>query len=181
MQSKDIEKVIDWIWQGVEADPSLQIFAILDAARDTRIHSKLFDAKVPATSLFRGEKARAMATAAPYIVALRREDSFTQWLFDYGWGNSWGIFLEWAHDPDLLKRHCRSIFMVYDEEGKPLYFRYYDPRVMRVHLPTCPREDLGRLFGPVKAYYVEGDEPDILIHYALSDGQLVERKIPIVH
>jgi hypothetical protein len=173
------EKIINQIWQSAEADPSLQLCAILDAARDTRIYSRLAEPEVEVVSLFRGEKAQELATVAPYLVALHRDDSFTDWFFTYGWGNSWGIIIESSVGLADLKRHFQSFIMVYDEEGKPLFFRYYDPRVFRIYLPTCNEGEFETVFGPVSSFYVEGEEADTLMHYALADNKLVERKVQL--
>lgn len=61
--------------------------------------------------------------------------------------------------------------MVYGPDGKPLYFRYYDPRVLRVYLSTCNAQDTGVLFGPVSRYAMEGEEPAILLRFWPEAGQ----------
>ena len=68
--------------------------------------------------------------------------------------------------------------MVYDEDGKPLYFRYYDPRVLRVYLPTCNESELKTVFGPVTHYWVEGEDGNSMIEYSQADDELIERIIP---
>lgn len=171
------EKIINQIWLSTEKDPALQLYAILDAARDTRIYHKLSEGEVEAVSLFRGEKARELAAVAPYLLTLERDHAFSEWLFTYGWGNSWGIIVESAADLAQLRRHFQSFIMVYDEAGKPLYFRYYDPRVLRVYFPTCNEKELETVFGPVDSFYVEGEKPDFLIHYFIADSKLVERRV----
>ena len=173
------DKIVDKIWQNSENDPALRYYALLDSARDTRIYAKLAETRVEAASLFRGQQARDLSDIAPYLVPLHREEPFTEWLFTYGWGKSWGITVETGADPGALRRHFQSFFMVYDPEGKPLFFRYYDPRVLRVYLPTCDEAELKTVFGPVKAYYVEGENPEFLMHYAMAVGKLVERKVAL--
>ena len=48
-----------------------------------------------------------------------------------------------------LRRHFRKFLKVEDPKGKSLIFRYYDPRVLRVYLPTCNAMELQTVFGPV--------------------------------
>lgn len=157
----------------------MRIFTILDAARDTRIYSRLGEFDGDVVPLFRGERAVELAAVAPYLVRLQHGDEFTDWLFTYGWGNSWGIFVESSAEMEDLKQHFQDLVMVYDEKGTPLYFRYYDPRVFRVYLPTCNASELKTVFGPVSAFYVEGEKPGSVIHYALADQELVERGIQV--
>ncbi len=175
--SQEIEKIAAQIWQSADSDPSLQLYAILDAARDTRIHSRLAESGIEAVSLFRGDLAAELADVAPYLVPLHHGDSFIDWLLTYGWGNSWGIVIESQAGFRELGRHFQAFIMVYDPQGKPLYFRYYDPRVFRIYLPTCNESELKTVFGPVNSFYVEGEDRDYLIHYVLAGGKLVERRL----
>jgi hypothetical protein len=132
---------------------------------------------VEALSLFRGDQARELADVARYLGPLHRDDDFVDWLLTYGWGKSWGIIIESAAALKQLGRHFQSFIMVYDPQGKPLFFRYYDPRVFRIYLPTCNESELKVVFGPVNSFYVEGEDSNRLIHYVLADGKLVEREV----
>jgi hypothetical protein len=67
--------------------------------------------------------------------------------------------------------------MVKDYKGRRLLFRYYDPRVLRVYLPTCLPNELETVFGPVKAYLVEGDGGGTLIQYRVDDRGLIEKVV----
>ena len=55
--------------------------------------------------------------------------------------------------------------MVHGPDGKRLYFRYYDPRVLRVYLPTCNTEETKFIFGPLAAYFCEGETADTLLTF----------------
>jgi len=46
--------------------------------------------------------------------------------------------------------------VVKDERGNRLVFRYYDPRVLRVYLPTCSPSELRTVFGPIECFWAEG-------------------------
>jgi len=179
MPSVNLERVMNHLWQRAEAEPSLRFYAVLDAARNEGIYPKLADSGIDFVNLFRGEKARELETVAPYLSPLERDDPFTQWIFNNGWGDSWGILVESLAGLRELKRHFQGFLMVYDEDGKPLYFRYYDPRVLRVYLPTCNGSELAILFGPVDHYWAEGEDGNSLIEYSLARGKLVDRVIPV--
>ena len=64
---------------------------------------------------------------------------------------------------------------VYDDKLRPVYFRYYDPRVFRVYLPTCNREELETIFGPAVKFFAESEDADSLIEYSLMEGKLNQR------
>ena len=179
MSSHRVEKVINHLFQPVGDQSPPQVHAILDAASSDVIYRKVLKASVPSVCLFRGEKARKLAWVAPYLLELLREDPFTEWLLENGWGKSWGIFLESPAPFRQLREHFRSFLTVYDEEGKPLLFRYYDPRVFRVYLPTCNQSELEIVFGPVKRFCVEAEEDNGIIDYSLTSGKLSEYVTPL--
>jgi hypothetical protein len=78
---------------------------------------------------------------------------------------------------ETLRRHLKSLLIVKDQRGRRLLFRYYDPRALRVYLPTCWPAELEAVFGPVKAYLVEGVESGTVIQYRVDDKGLVEKVV----
>jgi hypothetical protein len=172
------EAVIQRLWEPLTPETQAEIYAILDAARDPRIYQGIrHDSPEAYCSLYRGEQAEELQEVAPYLVRLHPETPLTRWLIDLGWGESWGIFLESSASMRELRRHFRRFLMVYDEEGKPLYFRYYDPRVLRLYLPTCNGAELHMLFGPVDRYCAESEDGAMLLEYRRIDGQLRQRRV----
>lgn len=55
-------------------------------------------------------------------------------------------------------------------------FRYYDPRVLRVYLPTCRPDELRTVFGPIRSYLVEGEDGS-LIEFEFDGNVLTQRQI----
>ena len=174
--SANVEKIIAQLWQPAEDGKAPQVFAVLDAARNDSIYPQLKAASVKCYSLFRGEKAHEMALVAPYLVKLEQKDPFVEWVIRNGWHDSWGVFLQSPADPKALKRHLRALLQVFDEEGNSLYFRYYDPRVLRVYLPTCNNQELRTFFGPVTSFYLTDADKHTLLRYRLVDDELLTEK-----
>jgi hypothetical protein len=144
--------------------------AILDGARSPLIYESLLKGAVEATCLYRGELSPPLAAAAPYLVKLDRHASFTDRLIRDGWGKSWGIFLSASTALPVLRRHFRKFLIVYDENAKSLYFRYYDPRVLRTYLPTCNAAELKQVFGPVEWYMTETEDGSGVLRFMLGEG-----------
>ena len=170
--SLDIDRIIKHLWRPLEDGREARVFALLDAARNDAIYPKLMASSVESVCLFRGENAVEMAYVAPYLVRLEQDDPFTHWVIDHGWGDSWGIFVESSATIGELKRHFRSILQVYDEEGKSLFFRFYDPRVFRVYLPTCNAEELATVFGPISFYMIEDERSSALQRISVTGEKL---------
>lgn len=158
------------------AERRAQAFAVLDGASVPDLLDRLDRDRPEYECLYRGELAPDMAEVAPYLVKLERGSEFTQWTIERGWGRHWGIFAVTRADLRALRRHFRRFLVVHDSDGKPLYFRYYDPRVLRAFLPTCTHEELADVFGPVIAFLVEGANPEVRLRLRLSAGSLMSEE-----
>jgi hypothetical protein len=157
------------------------LYAILDAARDERIYSglRLLAASERILPLYQGRSAIELAAAAPYLVCLGTTDRVFDWIWREGWGNSWGIFLWSVVTPETLRAHFRRLTMVRTEQGTPLLFRFYDPRVLRVFLTTCDPTQLREMFGPVLEFGVEAsDGRGIVVMRQHGDG-LVRKEVSL--
>jgi len=94
-------------------------------------------------------------------------------------GNHWGILAHANDDFRTLRMHFRKILTVWDPDGKPLHFRYYDPRVLRDYLPTCNAEELPLLFGPVTTYFAESDTADVLSRFSFTGDTLGQQQLTL--
>jgi hypothetical protein len=144
---------------GAERDP---LFAVLDVARDGRILELLQESVEPYRSLYQGVKGEALGDVAPHLVALPSGSLLLPRIVREGWGKRWGIYLT-SRDPfDDLRSHLRRFLLVRDEAtGKRLYFRFYDPAVLRAFLPTCDARQTAQLFGDIGCFLVEGKNGEV--------------------
>lgn len=156
-----------------------RVFAIVDGASAPELLGQLDEHRPEYECLYRGELTPDLAYVAPYLIQLEMESEFAEWLMEQGWGRHCGIYAISAADLRTLRRHFRTFLMVHSEDGKPLYFRYYDPRVMRVYLPSCNAGELAAMFGPVVRYVLEGEDPETLLSFENASGALRERKVAL--
>lgn len=141
-----------------------RLFAILDAARDRRIQPLLNASAELHESLFEGPKARHLAAVAPHLVEFTSQSELLEVLISDGWGESWGVFLVGLRPFKEVRRRLRRFLMVTDQEsGKRLYFRYYDPRVLRTFWPTCsPRQRSEMLGTEIESFQLEGPDDELI-------------------
>lgn len=157
-----------------------RIWTVLDAARDDGIYSAVNRTYQEKCCLYAGTLPWQLEMAAPYLVQLDKDDDrFTNYVLDNGWGRSWGIFLRSEASIETLRRHLRGFLRVKDEAGKFLVFRYYDPRVLRVYLPTCRADELRTVFGPIDTYLLEAPDGSGMIEYRFDGRQLSERSVEL--
>ena len=161
-----------------------RVHIVLDGARDHRIEPLVRSSRADYDCLYSGELSPRLHAAAPWLVRLSRTAPFTSDLIALGWGRSWGIFAMTREEIALgaLRRHFRRFLKVRDEQGHTLLFRYYDPRVLRVYLPTCTRQEAELFFGPVERFVMEGPSPsDVLSFERTATGVAVQQldlKVP---
>jgi hypothetical protein len=149
------------------------LFAILDAARSERICVLLRESIDASCSLYDGLTAITMAEVAPYVVSLSSGSRLLEHLVMEGFGDAWGIY---ATGLDLtlksVRAHLRTLLFVEAEveaetEAEPMYFRFYDPRVLRVFAEVrTPRQE-EQLLGPIASFLCEGEDGGLV---ALTRG-----------
>lgn len=152
-------------------------FMLVDAARDKAVYPSLLRADCKWLCLYRGDAAVTMAEVAPYLVELAPRSEYARWLIDRGWGDSWGVFLNAPVDLERLRAHFRRFVLVQMPDGRTVYFRFYDPRVLRVYLPTCNASELEMVFGPVERYLMESAGGTDAVAFRHDGGTLIESHI----
>ena len=157
------------------------VFAILDGARNPRIFGAVDAARVDRTCLYSvnlhwpGEELPwKLIGAAPYLVELEPESELSSLVISQGWHDNWGIFSRAKSDLGKLRRHFRDLLVVRDPRNRKLMFRYYDPRVLRVYLPSCNAEELRTFFGPVDELIVPGIKSHTAVRYRIERGRLAQ-------
>jgi hypothetical protein len=143
--------------------PVTGLYAVLDAARDDgRILEVLHESVEQHASLYEGTKGDALAEKAPYLVALPTGSRLLRRLVEEGWGRRWGIYLATDRPFAEVRTHLRRFLMVESDEGRRLYFRYYDPGTLRAFLPSCTRRQAAELFGPIGLFVAESATGEVL-------------------
>jgi Domain of unknown function (DUF4123) len=179
------QQAIDLLWQqaGRESQPRYgYLWAILDAARDKAIWPVVRrlarDGEV--TCLYQGRAARELARVAPYLVSLGTDDRVFDWIWNEGWGQSWGIFLWSLVSMDSLRNHFRRMTYVSGPDRQRLLFRFYDPRVLRVFAPRCEPAQIRELFGPVTRFMMEDEDGGGIVTVRPQTGPDGERVVTTI-
>lgn len=161
------------------ADQPGRLFAVLDGASLPGLPELLALNRLAHLCLLPGELEPDLASAAPYLAEVPPLSPFAGQFLSEGLGRHWGILV--AADAPLrtLRMHLRKFLSVWDPDGRPLYFRYYDPRVLRTYLPTCTSEELGAFFGPVAALYAEDAAAATLLRFTVAPTGLGRQSLSL--
>lgn len=140
-----------------------RLYAVLDAARSDRILVVLRESIETYRSLYEGIDGEVMSQAAPHLVELPRGSALLEQLVMEGWEERWGIFFTFPRSFRDARRHLRHFLMVRDDDTrKRLYFRFYDPGVLREFLPLATVRQRDEFFGEVTAFYAESERGALL-------------------
>jgi hypothetical protein len=141
-----------------------RLYAVLDAARDARILQLLHEAPDDHRSLYEGVPGEALADVAPYLVHFRKDSALLDRIVGEGWGRSWGIFLTASKPFREVRRHLRRFLMVEEDETRErLYFRFYDPRVLREVLPIATVRQEDEIFEGIESFLCEGERGEVAV------------------
>lgn len=154
-------------------------YAVLDGARLPGLVARLKAAPEESVCLYRGELEPGLRDNAPYLVKLRAQSALTDWLLSQQWGRSAIVFAVTPIGLEALRRHFRGFLRVRDYTGQVLYFRWYDPRVLRLYLPTCNASEISTVYGRVTRYLCEGENPQQVVEFPIHRVRVQPRLIPL--
>jgi hypothetical protein len=141
------------------------LYAILDASREPSVLKVILESKEEHQSLYEGPQGAQLAHFAPYLIRVPQKSLLIETLINQAWSKSWGVFVTCDKPFKDLRTHFRHFLTVKLPDGQQVYFRYYDPRVLRLFLPTCLPEETKQFFGPVKHFLMEAEDPKLALHF----------------
>jgi hypothetical protein len=153
-------------------------YLLLDAARMENEMDVAVAFPNENSCLYEGKSKIELAGVGPYLFKTDNNSELNNWVKQEGWGNSWGVALFTFIPFPELHKHCRKFLLVRTEDNMELYFRFYDPRVLRIFLPTCSKEQLQNFFGPIQYFIVEDEDPEFALKFWLENYQLRSIRFP---
>jgi len=130
-------------------------------------------------NLFNEKSEQQLNSVAPYLFSYQNNSLFAKWVFENGWGNSWGVLFNAVLPKSNLQKHFRKLLLITTEKGEELYFRFYDPRVLKIFLPTCDQNQILEFFGPIESFICEGETKDEAIRFWHQNGTLMQEVLTV--
>jgi len=121
-----------------------RLYAIIDACATPSVVEKAWEiGETHAISLYRGSADEMYSAFAPYLFAV--DGDLLDWILSELWTEPWGIFAVSDAEFDALRRHFRR-FLIVGAGTEQWYFRFYDPRVLRIVLGATNSVQNSRIF-----------------------------------
>jgi len=155
----------DFLWERVRQERS-NLFAIIDSEKKEEVLRMFITSNVLYKSLFEGTIDERYWGESGFLVDCSSDASFFHWLTTNAWGESCCIYFASRVPFEKLFRHFQKFNRVYLEDDDVVYFRFYDPRVLRVYLPTCNKKEIETFFGDVDGFFLEDEDPRIIITFS---------------
>jgi len=124
------------------------LWAVIDGAVDPALANELYAERAfGVVPLFEGTSATDLRAVGPYLVRLDRAgyDRLVP-----RWEEPWGVLIRSDRPGSIVAGHLRKLLYVRTPSAERLYFRCYDPRVLRPFLTACDRAELDAVFGPIE-------------------------------
>lgn len=132
--------------------PELSVYAVVDGASMPRLVEALDQLRPEHICLWRGVLDDDLEDVVPYLVRIEPRGAFTEWLAKEGRDKPWGVYAVSHADLYGIASHLRKLLVATLPDGKNVFFRFYDPRVLETFLPTCTPEELKQFHGPVRGF-----------------------------
>lgn len=149
--------------QSFLAKPGRPLWALLDAASAPQALVLMDAVGAGAECLFSIEAEAALSEFAPYLVPLKDRPELVRLLLDNCHGKGAVVWLDSDASATTLARHFRRFLMAAQPGGGWMFFRFYDPRVLRVWWPACTEAERAAFCGPARALWMEDENPARLL------------------
>lgn len=130
------------------------VYAVIDASQVPGLTEVLLKADILGWDcLHRGALPPDEAAKAPYLVELKPNSPFTDWLLldASATMENWGVLVVSALGLRPLREHLRDLNEAQTPQGQRFTLRWYDRRILRVLLPSLSAPQLLQFFGPITA------------------------------
>ena len=137
------------------------LYAVVDSVDAPGIAEKAKElGTAGAASLFCDSAEEEFWSVSPFL--FRVEQPTLQWIAETLWQQPWGVFVMSKSSMDEVRDHMRKFLVVLLPDGERWFFRFYDPRILKVYLPACNEAELQVFYGPVRAFAMKTPEEEQL-------------------
>jgi len=134
------------------------LWAVLDACASADVPARVERrGSEKGDCLFKGAARERYWEVAPWLANV--DLGLFGWIRANLWDAPFGVFVEARATLDALRGHFRRIQVVEVPDGRRMYFRFYDPRVLGPYVASATAPERAELFGPVEAYWGVYGEP----------------------
>lgn len=116
---------------------------------------------------------------APFLVSLRQDSAFTDWLLrEAGAGfGEWGVLMRSNRSFLAMRSHCRECSRARLPDGTEITIDWMDPSLLRALLPLAPRDQVEHLLAPFESLVIAGTQSWTLCTQQFGLLQMQEQRL----
>ena len=130
------------------------LFALIDGARVPKLWVTLHELEIEHVPLFRESPTEDIIHVTPFLVRVDPAGLMPVWLTMEQVALETALFLTAEAGLQELLTHFRRYLLIRDAAGKPVYFRFYDARVLPAFLEAATPGEARGFFGAVRRFFV---------------------------
>jgi hypothetical protein len=157
--------------------PKRPLYCLVDAGKDPAVAGLLEQTSERRESLERSASLATGIQPGPYLVLLPNGSALLEALVESGWGRGWTSFFTSAAPFEELLGHFSRFYQVQIESGK-IYFRFYNPVVLRDFLLVASSAEVTAFFGPVSEWILEAEDGLGILRAGMENGSLAIDRVP---
>ena len=163
------------------ADPRVRVHALVLGRRVPGLVETLAGAQVvDYDCLWPGALSPVKRKQAPYLVCLKHDSEFTDWLLnqaaaDFG---GWGVLLRSDRNFLALRGHCRELCRARLPDGEEIALDWMDPPVLRALFASASPDQVEQLMTPLATLVIVGAKTWTFC--SQQYGRLQMRKQPVM-
>ena len=158
----------------------LKTYVVIDSARIKKLTNELIAlTDIAYENLFINEDVEQLEEVAPYLIELKEEHDFTQWVYENVYGELGAIFLQSTEEIEIIAELLRTYITTTIEVKHPkkinetmeskAYVRLYDPRVFFYFMHNL--ENKVSFFESIQTIYVENKDDSKFLEYITIDNE----------
>ncbi len=156
------------------------LFALLNAGIEQHVPHFLMGSGEPFQFLSEGLAVEQMQPPSVYLAQFTPSSALLPRLIREGWGKPWVTFVTCSHPVPELAKHLRNLMLMSTADGRPFYFRYFDPRILQLLLPTFTPQELSQFFGPLHTFLIaDPADPARLLEFGVTPQGLAGRALAL--
>lgn len=162
------------------ADGQQQVYAVVMASRIPGLPGRLAEADVlNHDCLIPGALEPEQQQSAPYLLHLKRDSAFTDWLlFEAPLSLSeWGLLVRSSVGMTTLRNHLRRHLQARLPSGHEISLNWMDRDIFIALISHADAASLGPFFGPVSSFTLAGCQS--WRHAALAFNGLQQHEVPL--
>lgn len=164
------------------ADAGQNVYAVMMGSRIPDLTARLATAGAELGDydcLLPGALTADVQRDAPYLVLLKADTAFTDWLLFEATASlgDWGLVLRSPVRLLPLRNHLRGLLRALLPGGQSVAFDWMDPPVLQAVLPLFGPAELSAFFGPVQSLTMPGAQS--WRHAEPVSGRVLHRDVPL--